>query len=63
MVFTAVCSEARVNARGTKISMAAGEDMSLDDYRLYVDVPCRITIEPLPMPVDGEAFELDGDEL
>lgn len=62
MQFTGIPGVAKISNKGVvSVNIAAGEDISTDDYRVYVDVPCRITIEPLPTPVDGETFELDGE--
>ena len=60
MQFTSIPGPAKITGKGVTISLAAGDDISTDDYRMYVDVPCRVTIEPLPTPVDDE-YELDGE--
>lgn len=58
---TVIPRDGRVNSKGKTISLVAGEDLSLDEYSMYVDKPCRVSIELLPTPVDGESFELDGE--
>ena len=52
--------DARVNSKGRTISFIASEDLDLNDYALLVDVPCSITIEPLPTPV-GDEWVIDGE--
>lgn len=59
--FTSIPGPAKATNKGISITLAAGDDVSLDQYRLYIDTPCRVTIEPLPTPVDAETFELDGE--
>lgn len=49
---TVVPRDARVNAKGRTISFAASEELDLNSYALMVDVPCIITIEPMPTPAD-----------
>lgn len=60
MQFTSIPGPAKATNKGINVTLIAGDDISLDSYRLLIDVPCRVTIEPLPTPVDGE-FELDGE--
>ena len=52
--------DAKVNSRGRTITFVAGDDLDLNDYALLVDVPCTVTIEPIPTPVDGE-WVIDGE--
>jgi hypothetical protein len=61
MQFTSIPGQGKITSKGVTIQLAAGDDISMDDYRAYVDIPCRVTIEPLPQPVDGESFELDSE--
>lgn len=60
---TVIPRDGRVNSKGKTISFVAGEDLSLDDYSLYVDKPCILRLEPVPTPVDGETIEIDMDSL
>lgn len=60
MQFTAIPGPAKITNKGITVTLIAGEDISTDDYRVYVDVPCRISIEPLPTPVDGDVVADDG---
>lgn len=59
---TVIPRDGRVNSKGKTISFIAGDDLSLDDYSLYVDHPCHIRIEPVPSAVDDE-WEIDGEAL
>ena len=52
--------DARVNGKGRTITFVAGEDLDLNDYALLVGIPCTITIEPIPTPVDG-GWVIDGE--
>jgi len=61
MQFTGIPGIAKISNKGVSITIIAGEDIQTDTYRAYVDVPCRITIEPLPTPVDNGTVELDGE--
>lgn len=60
MQFTAIPGPAKATSKGISINVLAGDDISLDTYRMLIDVPCRVTIEPLPTPVDDE-YVLDGE--
>lgn len=46
--FTAIPGPAKITSKGIAVTINAAEDISTDDYRIYVDMPCRVTIEPLP---------------
>lgn len=59
---TVIPRDGRVSSKGKTTSFAAGDDLSLDDYSLYVDMPCRIRIEPIPTPVNGE-YEIDAEAI
>lgn len=63
MQFTSIPGPGKITNKGITIQLAAGEDISMDDYRVYVDIPCRVTIEPLPQPVDGDEVEMVEDQL
>lgn len=58
---TVVPRDARVNAKGRTISFAAGEDLDLNSYALLVDIPCVVSIEPLPTPADDVEVVYDDD--
>lgn len=60
MQFTSIPGPAKATNKGISINILAGDDISLDTYRLLIDVPCEVSIEPLPTPVDDE-YELDGE--
>lgn len=61
MQFTSIPGPGKITNKGITIQLAAGDDISMDDYRVYVDIPCRVTIEPLPQPAEAESWEVDGE--
>lgn len=64
MEFNAVPGPCKITKTGTQVNLAVGDDMSTDDYKLFLDTPCRVTIETIAEPagdvmVDDSAIE-DG---
>ena len=61
--FIAVPRDARVNSKGRTISFVASEELDLNDYALMVDMPCTVTIEPLPTQADGVEVDMIEDDV
>ena len=59
--FTAIPGPLKATSKGVSLTIAAGDDLSADDYRLLIDVPCHITVDPLPTPVNGDSYEIEGE--
>ena len=60
---TVIPRDARVTAKGRTVSFAVSEELDLNAYSILVDVPCTLSLEPLPTPADDVEVDMIEDDV